>query len=425
MNSFNLIKLDDLVKRVKVGFVGSINDFYCEEEYGVPLIRTTDLNELGINYTNLKFVTKEFHKKNKKSQIKKGDVLIARHGDNGKANVFKEDFDAQVLNAVIIEPNQDLLDSNLIKIFFDSPFIKKQILGVIKGSVQGVINTSHIANLLVPLSKEIDYKHVSKIITSLDSKIELNNGINTELESMAKTLYDYWFLQFDFPDKDGKPFKTSGGKMVWNEELKRDIPDGWNVDILKNHISIERGISYKGTDIKDKGIPMVNLNSFYLDGRYKDEGIKYFAGSVNENKVIHTGDLMIATTDVTRNAYIIGKSFILPDLYSGQIVASCDIAKVNIGDKLDKYFLDMLFNSDNYHRYIKGFASGTLVLHLDTKGVDWYKCLIPPKDLLNKYAKFKLNIDAKKTLTLKENKQLAQLRDWLLPMLMNGQVKVM
>ena len=133
---------------------------------------------------------------------------------------------------------------------------------------------------------------------------------------------------------------------------------------------------------------------------------------------------MIATTDVTRNAYIIGKSFILPDLYNGPVVASCDIAKVNIGDKLDKYYLDMMFNSDNYHKYIKGFASGTLVLHLDTKGIDWYNCIIPPKELLNKYAGIKKKIDGKKTLTLIENQKLSELRDWLLPMLMNGQVKV-
>lgn len=285
---------------------------------------------------------------------------------------------------------------------------------------QGILNSIEV-NIY---SSNTFQQKIAYILSSLDSKIELNNRINAELEAMAKTLYDYWFVQFDFPNSKGKPYKTSGGKMVWNEELKREVPEGWEVDTLGKHITIERGISYKSSDISDKGIPMVNLNSFYLDGRYKDEGIKYFAGSVNKNKIIHSGDLIIATTDVTRNAYIIGKSFILPDLYDADIVATCDLAKINIGDKLDKYFLDMLFNSDNYHRYIKGFASGTLVLHLDTKGIDWYKCLIPPKHLLNTYAALKANIDIKKTITLKENQQLSELRDWLLPMLMNGQVTV-
>ena len=424
MNNFKLVPLEKLVNRVKVGFVGSINDFYCDETEGVPIIRTTDLTDSGINFSNLKFVTKEFNDKNKKSQVKKGDVIIARHGDNGKANIFKEDFNAQVLNAVIIEPNQALLTSNLIKFFFNSPFVKKQISGDIKGSTQGVINTSHIANLLFPINEFIDYKNIISFLSSLDSKIEINNKINLELENLSKTLYSYWFVQFDFPDAEGKPYKSVGGKMVWSEELNRTVPLGWDVDILKNHITIERGISYKSIDIQKKGIPMINLNSFYLDGSYKEDGIKYFSGSVNDKKVLRTGDLMIATTDVTRNAYIIGKSFILPDLYEDQIVASCDVGKVIIGDRLDKYFLDMLFNSDNYHRYIKGFASGTLVLHLDTRGIESYKCLIPPKLLLDKFATYKRNIDMKKTLILKENKELSELRDWILPMLMNGQVKV-
>ena len=191
MNNFKLTKLSELVTRVKVGFVGPINDYYCEKENGVPLIRTTDIDELGINYSNLKYVTKEFHQKNKKSQIKQGDLIIARHGENGKANVFKEDFSAQVLNAVIIEPDQNKLDSNLLKYYFDSPFIKKQILGVVKGSVQGVINTSHISDVLIPINEDINYKGLSKLINNLDTKIELNNRINAELEAMAKTLYDY------------------------------------------------------------------------------------------------------------------------------------------------------------------------------------------------------------------------------------------
>ena len=295
---------------------------------------------------------------------------------------------------------------------------------VATGSTIKNLSLKSIQDFEVPVPNSTEWEKIAAVLSALDAKIELNNRINAQLETMAKTLYDYWFVQFDFPDSNEKPYKTSGGKMVWNDELKREIPDGWEVEELKKHITIERGISYKGTDIQDFGIPMVNLNSFYLDGRYKDEGIKYFSGSVNDSKVIKAGDLMIATTDVTRNAYIIGKSFILPDLYEGQIVASCDIAKISISDKLDKYYLDMLFNSDDYHRYIKGFASGTLVLHLDTKGIEWYKAVIPLKDLLNKFSDFKANIDAKKTVTLKENQTLAQLRDWLLPMLMNGQVSV-
>ena len=423
MNNFKLTKLSELVTRVKVGFVGPINDYYCEKENGVPLIRTTDIDELGINYSNLKYVTKEFHQKNKKSQIKQGDLIIARHGENGKANVFKEDFSAQVLNAVIIEPDQNKLDSNLLKYYFDSPFIKKQILGVVKGSVQGVINTSHISDVLIPINEDINYKGLSKLINNLDTKIELNNRINAELDAMAKTLYDYWFVQFDFPDANGKPYKTSGGKMVWNEELKREIPEGWEVNELRSVIEIQRGISYTSKEINGDGVPMINLNSFNLDGTYKSAGVKMYSGKFSEKNIVKSGDLLIAATDVTRNADIIGRAILVPNYYNEDLVFSMDIAKI-ISKNIPASFLMMLFNSDHYHNYIKWYATGTLVLHLNLDGINRYKTELPPISLSKKYNEFYLPIANRIYMTAKENEKLTELRDWLLPMMMNGQVQI-
>jgi type I restriction enzyme S subunit len=423
MNNFKLIKLSELVDRVKVGFVGSINEYYCEKGDGVPIIRTTDIDELGINYSNLKYVTTEFHIKNRKSQIKKGDLIIARHGENGKANVFKKEFDAQVLNAVIIEPDQNKIESNLLKYYFDSPFVKRQILGVVKGSVQGVINTAHISDILIPINDGINYKNLSKIITDLDSKIELNNRINAELEAMAKTLYDYWFVQFDFPDEQGRPYKSSGGKMVWSAELGREVPAGWEVKSLGTVIEIQRGISYTSEDINGNGIPMINLNSFNLDGTYKPEGVKKFSGKFTEKNIARPGDLLIAATDVTRNAEIIGKAILVPDYYNECLVFSMDIAKI-ISKELPSSFLMMLFNSNHYHNYIKWYATGTIVLHLNLDGINRYITEVPPKYLLEKFDALYQQVATRIFLTATENQKLAELRDWLLPMLMNGQVRV-
>lgn len=423
MSNFKLTKLSELVNRVKVGFVGTINEYYCEKENSVPLIRTTDINEYGIDYSNLKYVTKEFHIKNKKSQIKKGDLIIARHGENGKANVFKEEFDAQVLNAVIIEPDQNKLESNLLKYYFDSPFVKKQILGVVKGSVQGVINTAHIADLLIPISDAINYKGLSKIINDLDSKIELNKRINAELEAMAKTLYDYWFVQFDFPDKNGKPYKTSGGTMIWNEELKREIPEGWVVKLLGTEIEIQRGVSYTSKEINGDGIPMISLNSFNLNGTYKPEGIKNYSGKYTDKNNTKPGDLLIAATDVTRNADIIGRAILVPDYYKGDLVFSMDIAKI-ISKNIPSSFMMMLFNSNHYHNYIKWYATGTIVLHLNLDGINRYQTELPPIGLMEKFNEFFLPITNRIYSTTKENQKLEALRDWLLPMLMNGQVQI-
>ena len=139
----------------------------------------------------------------------------------------------------------------------------------------------------------------------------MNRKKIAELEALAKTIYDYWFVQFDFPDKNGKPYKSSGGKMVWNDQLKREVPEGWVVDRIGSHIRSNRGISYSTKNIASgKGFPMINLNSFNVDSTYKVAGIKTFEGDVLDNKLLKPFDLVMCNTqqtDLDPKKDIIGK----------------------------------------------------------------------------------------------------------------------
>jgi type I restriction enzyme S subunit len=293
----------------------------------------------------------------------------------------------------------------------------------LRGSTQPFISYDLLNDVKVYLPESRIQDRIAGILSALDSKIELNKRINAELEAMAKTLYDYWFVQFDFPDKNGKPYKTSGGKMILNEELKREIPEGWKVNYLRNEIEIQRGISYTSKEINGDGIPMINLNSFNLDGTYKPEGIKTYSGKYSEKNIVKSGDLLIAATDVTRNADIIGRAILVPDYYKEQLVFSMDVAKI-ISKNIPSSFLMMLFNSVHYHNYIKWYATGTIVLHLNLDGVNRYQTELPPKNLMKQFDNLYLPIANRIYMTANENKQLSEIRDWLLPMLMNGQVKV-
>lgn len=192
---------------------------------------------------------------------------------------------------------------------------------------------------------------------------------------------------------------------------------------MGNYIKVKRGISYKSGDIQECGTPFINLNSFNLNGDYKFDGIKYFNGKYKIDNIISNGDLVVAVTDVTRNADIIGKSFLIPNIFDGDILISCDVAKIE-ASLFKKSYLKYLFNSHTYHEYIKHYASGTLVLHLDVKGIEWFNLAIPPEFLLNKFDEIYLSVFERINQTLKQNQQLTQLRDFLLPMLMNGQVGV-
>lgn len=291
------------------------------------------------------------------------------------------------------------------------------------GTTTKTITKDAVRSLVFKVPEINEQINISSLLFNIDSKIELNNRINEELEAMAKTIYDYWFVQFDFPNDKGKPYKSSGGRMVWNEKLKRTIPESWIVKDLRDEIEFQRGISYTSEELKGEGVPMINLNSFNLDGTIKSEGIKTYSGKYSEKNIVKQGELLIAATDVTRNADIIGKAILVPDYYKEDLVFSMDIAKV-ISPSLPSSFLMMLFNSNHYHNYIKWYASGTLVLHLNLDGVNRYTTELPPAELLRKFDEFYLPIANRINMTVKENQQLASLRDWLLPMLMNGQVKV-
>jgi type I restriction enzyme, S subunit len=164
-------------------------------------------------------------------------------------------------------------------------------------------------------------------------------------------------------------------------------------------------------------------NKSNLNGTYKSEGVKTYSGKYTEKNVVKSGDLLIAATDVTRNADIIGRAILVPDYYNEDLVFSMDIAKI-ISKNIPSSFLMMLFNSNHYHNYIKWYATGTLVLHLNLDGINRYNTELPPAELLKKFNEFYLPIAKRIYMTVKENQNLSQLRDWLLPMLMNGQVKV-
>ena len=292
-------------------------------------------------------------------------------------------------------------------------------------SAQPGLSVSTLSKITIKLPDLATQEQCFNVLNLIDQKIQINNQINQELEAMAKTLYDYWFVQFDFPDQNGKPYKSSGGKMVYHPELKREIPEGWGVEKLKDKLSVSRGISYKTENIKDNiGTPMINLASIDINRNYKSTGLKYFNGEYLKEKIVSGGDLLIACTDLTRNADIVGSPIIVP-FDEQKYVFSMDLAKIDSKvDYINKYYLYSTLRMEHYHNYIKKWASGTNVLHLNLDGMNWYSISVPPIELQEEYSQIILNFSKKTNKNIQENQELTKLRDWFLPMLMNGQVKV-
>lgn len=286
-----------------------------------------------------------------------------------------------------------------------------------------------LSEYTVPVPNIEIQKNIARFLSTVDAKLDNNNDICANLEAMAKLLYDYWFVQFDFPDENGKPYRSSGGKMVWNEELKREIPEGWEVHKIGDIISTERGISYSTPNIATgEGVPMLNLATFMPGGGdYKADGLKHYLGDYPNSKTLKPYDLIMCNTQQTAIKFetdIIGRAMLTPDVFDGDVVFSHHVNVIRTDDESLKYYLLFLFNSNYFHKYISGFTNGTNILGLSFNGVEDYLLEIPSHDILTKFGAIVLETEKKKSAIFKENRQLAELRDFLLPMLMNGQVKV-
>ena len=198
------------------------------------------------------------------------------------------------------------------------------------GSAQPLITQPIIKNITCDLLPRETQDKIAALLSALDNKIALNKKINATLESMAKTLYDYWFVQFDFPDENGKPYKTNGGKMTYNSELGRDIPAGWEIETLEGKISITRGISYSTETLSagTEGMPMINLASVDRKRNYIPSGLKFFIGDVPNEKKLQARDMLIACTDLTRQAEIIGSPILV--MNDREYTFSMDLAKLTV-----------------------------------------------------------------------------------------------
>ena len=162
--------------------------------------------------------------------------------------------------------------SSELFVYYFFEYIKKEIQKSASGSIQDNINIDYLSKMRIKVPEKDYQDKIVEVLSSIDKKILLNNQINQELEDMAKTLYDYWFVQFDFPDQNGKPYKSSGGKMVYNPELKREIPEGWGVDSLWNIANFYNGLAmqkYRPDTNEDDYLPVIKIREM-MNGFSKD-----------------------------------------------------------------------------------------------------------------------------------------------------------
>lgn len=287
------------------------------------------------------------------------------------------------------------------------------------GSSQPLLTQGILNNISLKFPEEkTEQQRIASILSSLDDKIELNNRINAELEAMAKTLYNYWFVQFDFPDANDKPYKSSGGKMVYNEELKREIPQGWEVKTLFEITSlIRRGISPKY--VEDGGYLVLNQKCirnqtiFFELGRSYDNKL-----SINDERLIELGDVLVNSTGVGTLGRVAFVKYIQHE--KATVDSHITIVRGN-SDLINIEYLNywMLKSEKDIERAAEG---STGQVELRKEFLENMLVIMPSDDIQKKFSNIVIPLNGEMASREKENQHLAYLRDWLLPMLMNGQV---
>lgn len=409
-NQWPRVKIAELCELI----VDCINKTAPSVDYETPykMIRTPNIKGGRINLTGCRYVEKETFKKwTRRATVDKGDVLLTREAPMGEVG-YVDFTDTVFLGQRIMQYRADpqKLDSAFLLYSFLSPDLQYQFRRHDStGSIVSHIRVPDCSEFEISLPSLDEQRKIASTLRNIDEKIALNSHINTELEAMAKTLYDYWFVQFDFPDANGKPYKTSGGKMEYNAMLKREIPAGWAVNTLSQIANITMGQSPAGESYNEDGI-----------------GTLFFQGSTDFGWLFPTPRQY--TTSPARMAK---KGDILLSVRAP--VGDMNIANADCCIGRGLAALNSKSSSDGFLFYVMKYfkqvfdrrnAEGTTFGSMTKDDLHSLQVVCPEPGLLKRYDDIVSEYNKMIFTRSLENQDLTKLRDWLLPLLMNGQITV-
>ena len=344
--------------------------------------------------------------------ISRGQVAITKDSetryDIGIPTYIADDFENVLLgyHCALITPNETIVDGKYLNAFMHTKYIQKYFEHNASGSGQRYTLSNDTINSIPVLLPSIDIQHaIGKILSDIDRKIELNRQINDNLEAMAKQLYDYWFVQFDFPNEEGKPYKSSGGAMVWNEKLKRDIPQGWSDCKLKDFINL----------FDSKRIPLSSKDRGERQGIYPYYGATGIMDYVND--YIFDGDYILLAEDGSTSD---GKGFpIVQYIWGKNWVNNHAHIILPKNEQYTMFTYQMLRSIP-----AKQIETGSIQKKISQENLCGHKMALPNSDLMEKYDKIIFPLWEKRKRCIEEINTLIKQRDELLPLLMNGQASV-
>ena len=344
------------------------------------------------------------------TRFDKGDILVANIRPYLK-KIWLAKYTGGSSTDVLTFKIKEGFDTNFVYYSLHRDDFFEHMMNGSKGTKMPRGDKNQILDFTIPDFDIDNQKQIAKVLSNLDNKIELNNKINTDLEAMAKFIYYYWFVQYDFPDINGKPYKSSGRKMVYNNELKREVPEEWEIGTLLEIADFQNGLAcQKYRPISKDFLRVIKIKDMKEGFSAKTEKVR---ADVPDKIKIFNGDILFSWS----------ASLEVIQWSGGEGALNQHIFKVT-SEKYPKsyYYFELL----NYLQHFKMMADlrKTTMGHITQEHLKQSRIVIPPKKIINQLDGVINPILKKVNKNKIENQKLAELRDWLLPMLMNGQVKV-
>lgn len=377
----------------------------------------------------------DFKKWTKRVTPKKDDLLFSYETRLGEAALFPDGIRACLGRrmGLLRLRSKKVIPEYLLYAYLSPAFQKTIVANTITGATVDRISLNEMTNFAIRIPDIEEQKGAASLLKSIDAKIDCNNRIYAELEAMVDTLYNYWFVQFDFPDVNGKPYKSSGGKLIYNSTLKREIPEGWEIGPLSDWIATDKTGDWgretaegnytfrvnciRGTDINAlNGTGAVSAPARFILEKNKgkilapfDFVIEISGGSPTQS----TGRLALITSDAIQR-------------FSNPLICSNFCKAISLKDSAYFFNFAYLWKSAYKNGVLfrwEGKTSGIKNLLFDAFTSTHMVCR-PPKQCAQRFFSFVSPLEVKKQGLLQETDELRALRDWLLPPLMNGQVTV-
>ncbi len=372
------------------------------KESGISLIRSQNVLDFKFSTNGLAFIDDSQAHELRNVTVEKDDVLLNITGDSvARCCVVPESILPARVNqhVAIIRANKDIADNHYI--YYSLQALKEELLMQSEiGATRNALTKGMLESLKISIPAVEEQKAIASVLSSLDDKIDLLHRQNTTLEHMAETLFRQWFVE--------------------------DAQEDWEFVELREYVDCFNGVSYKSSELNPSKVAMVTLKSFDRNGGFRLDGFKEFTGKFKEQHIVVQGDLVVAHTDITQGAEVIGNPvLVVNETRYEHMVISMDLVKVKSKfNWLSNEFLYRMMRTREFKEHCLGYSNGSTVLHLSKQAVPSFEFFMPPKEKIESYTKLAKDLFSRKFKNIEQIQTLEKLRDNLLPKLMSGEIRV-